>query len=76
MTEKSIQERVTALEVQMLFLMNEQSEIKTALADSNKKLDELLGLRNKGVGAFWLISSLAGTGILGLFYAVIDWIKG
>jgi len=36
------------------------------LIEINKKLDELLALRHKGIGAFWLASSLFGTSIIGL----------
>lgn len=39
------------------------------------KLDELIQLRSKGLGAFWLASSLVGTGIVGAFLAVLDWLK-
>jgi hypothetical protein len=40
------------------------------------KLDELIALRHKGLGAFWLASSLIGTGIMGAIFTFIDWIKG
>lgn len=62
-------ERITALEVQVSHLLVEQQ-------DMNRKLDELLGLRNKGVGAFWLVSALAGTGIIGISMSILDWVRG
>lgn len=62
-------ERITALEVQMSYLME-------MMAKQNEKLDELLGLKNRGVGAFWLASALAGTGIIGVLVSVVEWIKG
>lgn len=46
------------------------------LPEIERKLDELLHMRSKGVGAFWLASSLLGTGIMGVIFAFIDWIKG
>lgn len=66
---KSEVERITALEVQMTHL----TEI---VEKQNAKLDDLLGLRNKGVGAFWLASALAGTGIIGVVFSVVEWLKG
>lgn len=62
------QERLTALEVKFDLHMAKQTEM-------DAKLDELLALRNKGMGVFWLASTLVGTGILGFFYTVLDWIK-
>jgi len=62
-------ERIRALEVQMTHLME-------MMAKQNEKLDELLGLKNRGVGAFWLASALAGTGIIGVLVSVVEWIKG
>jgi len=68
MTSSEI-ERIRALEVQMTHLMEMMSK-------QNEKLDELLGLKNRGVGAFWLASALAGTGIIGVLVSVVEWIKG
>lgn len=45
------------------------------LDEIDRKLDSLLELRAKGAGAFWLASALVGTGIISMFWAVIDWIK-
>lgn len=35
----------------------------------NHKLDDLLALKYKGAGAFWLMTTLFGTGLFGLLYA-------
>jgi len=67
MTHSEI-ERITALEVQMQHLTD-------IVVKQNEKLDDLLGLRNRGVGAFWLASALAGTGIIGVVISLIEWIK-
>lgn len=61
-------ERITALEVQV--------ESLTKKVDSmDSKLDDLIGLRNKGAGAFLLASALFGTTLVGLVTLVISWFK-
>lgn len=62
--EMKMAERIAVLETKMESL----DEIK-------EKLDELLQLRHKGIGAFWLASSLLGTGILGALISFLDWLK-
>ena len=63
-----IVERLTRLETEM-------EQHKTQTREINRKLDELLSLRSKGVGAFWLASALTGTGILGLVAGMIDFFR-
>jgi len=41
----------------------------------DNKLDQLLQLRSKGAGAFWLASALFGTGILGMLVTFVHWMK-
>lgn len=48
----------------------------TDIQGINTKLDELLQLRQKGLGAFWLASALVGTGVMGFVTWVIDILKG
>lgn len=62
-------ERITALETQMNFLVAEQREI-------NQKLAELLALRNKGAGAFWLATTLFGTSLIGVLAMITSWVRG
>lgn len=50
-------------------------ETKSELSEVNRKLDDLLTLRNKGAGIFWLISGLFGAGIVGAFWQFISWIR-
>jgi len=57
-------ERIAALEVHVTEIQRQQTEI-------NNKLDDLLGLRNKGVGVFWLASALLGTGIVGFLDVLV-----
>ena len=61
-------ERITALEVQVSILVSEQQR-------TNQKLNELLALRNKGAGAFWLATTLFGTSIIGIITVVGSWFK-
>ena len=55
--------------------------LETQMAANNRqldamdgKLDELLALRHKGIGAFWLASALTGTGIIGALSLLWNWI--
>lgn len=68
MTSKTDAERLALLEYK-----DELREAK--LEEINKKLDDLLELRNKGMGAFWLASSLIGTGIVGALFTFLSWLK-
>lgn len=61
-------ERIMALEVRVAEVQRQQTVI-------NDKLDELLDMRNKGIGAFWLVSTLLGTGIVGFTVQFISWLK-
>ena len=65
---KTDAERITALET-LIGVMAKQQEA------TNQKLDDLLALRNKGVGAFWLASALLGSGIVGTIVLFLDWLK-
>lgn len=69
-------ERITALEIQMGHMLEESHKTNIKLDHTNTKLDELLNLRSKGVGAFWLASALTGTGIIGFSLQLLDWLKG
>lgn len=61
-------ERIAALEVRM-------SAIEAKQLETIQKLDDLLAMRNKGIGAFWLASTLLGTGIVGAIVQLISWWK-
>lgn len=60
MTEQAIKtaERIAVLELEV-------KSLKEEVQATNSKLDELLDLKSKGMGAFWLLSILFGSGILG-----------
>lgn len=60
-------ERLAALETQQSLMAVQMNQIDT-------KLDDLLALRHKGVGAFWLASSLLGTGMIGTIAAITGYL--
>lgn len=62
-------ERITALEVRVKNLEDKVDRM-------NDKLDQLLELKNKGAGAFWLASALMGTGIVSFALMVVNYLKG
>lgn len=66
---KTEAERIASLETLVDIIREEQKE-------TNRKLDELLTLRNKGAGIFWLITILVGTGIFGILSNILTWAKG
>lgn len=68
-------ERLARLEVEMRQVMANQDKFEIVCTDINSKLDSLLALRHKGVGAFWLASLLMGTGIVGFFHALTDYFR-
>lgn len=69
-------ERIAALEVQVAYVRAEQAEISMKQAEISRKLDDLLSMRDKGIGAFWLASALFGTSVLGVVAIFVSWLKG
>lgn len=51
-------------------------EVKHQQEKTIEKLDDLLALRNKGAGVFWLITTLIGTGIVGGAWQVLNFLFG
>lgn len=62
-------ERVRTIEVK-------QEELASSIASMDAKLDELLALKNKGMGAFWLASILIGAAFTGIVTFVTSWFHG
>jgi len=60
-------ERIASLETEVTIMKEE-------LRAMNRKLDDLLVLRYKGAGAFWLAAALLGTGIVGLLTRLFHYI--
>lgn len=73
-------ERLVSVEVEVRELKKDfdehKLETKKQLIEVNDKLDKLLTLRDKGVGAFWLASTILGTGIVGGIITFVNWIVG
>jgi hypothetical protein len=63
---KSETERLAIVETQVASILAGQE-------DHGAKLDDLLALRNKGLGAFWLATSLAGIGAISIIAQVLSW---
>lgn len=53
-------------------LETENKQFKEDISDIKAKLDSLLELKSKGMGAFWFASILIGTA----FGVFVNWIKG
>lgn len=74
------QERIRALEVQVEHLTETLDRHVSSTNEKHQsidsKLDTLLALKHKGVGAFWLASSLVGAGFVYVVIPFFDWIKG
>jgi len=70
MTDREIEwaQRIAVLELEV-------KNLNAELSDVSKKLDELLQLRSKGMGAFWLASTLLGTGLVGAATVLFNWFR-
>jgi len=72
-------ERLRALEVQISTLNKEMTQHfvddRVFQESVDGKLDELLELRNKGIGAFWLVSTIIGGGFVGAVITLLNWLK-
>ena len=69
-------ERLARVEEQVKSLATKVEGHDKRFDEISDKLDELLALRNKGVGAFWLMTTLVGTGIVSGAAAFFKWILG
>lgn len=70
----TVAERLTKLETEMAQLLSNQQDRKLETKEINDKLDSLLALRHKGLGAFWLATSLAGVGGVSLLFQILGWL--
>jgi len=61
--------------VRLALLEHKVSNIEMKIEALNTKMDELLALRSKGMGAFWVASLLFGTGIFGFVMTMLSWMK-
>lgn len=78
MTEQT--ERLAVVEVEVRTVKQELHEHKIETSEQfklvNGKLDELLQLKYKSAGAFWLAASIIGLVLNGLGLAVFNFFKG
>lgn len=50
-------------------------KLREEVQNMDAKLDQLLELKAKGMGAFWFASLIVGTGVAGLFTTFVAWLK-
>ncbi len=50
------------------------NDMKSTLDTMDKKMDDLLALRNKGAGIFWLFSAFFAASVVTLTTLIMDWI--
>lgn len=62
-------ERVRTIEVK-------QDETNATVASMDAKLDELLALKNKGMGAFWVVSIIMGAAFTTVVSIITDLFNG
>lgn len=73
-------ERVAVLESQVEHLnaqmVLDRAERREEIGELSSKIDELLSLKHKGAGAFWLFGIIFGSGIIAAATAIVSWFKG
>ena len=52
------------------------SKLVEDVKSMDDKLDQLLELKAKGMGAFWFASLIVGTGVATMFTTLVTWFKG
>lgn len=69
---RPIGERAAILETKVDEMETEYQLIKDELKEIREKLDDLLHLKSKGMGAFYFVSLLVGSGLLGLVATIFQ----
>ena len=64
----SAQERIAVLETRFDQLIIDNKDIKD-------KLEELVNLKHRGLGAFWLVGLIIGTGVVGFISTVLGFLN-
>lgn len=76
----TIQERIAVLELKVQQLGDDfakhAAETRAEAIALEAKLDDLLVLKNEGMGAFWLASTIFGTGIVGGIVMLFNYLRG
>lgn len=76
MTGFTSAERITALEVRVQNLESKVDELRLDVKSIDSKLDDILAIKNKGIGAFILMSGIFGTGVLSFLYTIWHYFTG
>lgn len=63
-------ERIAILETRFTQIQVDQLSTNAKLANIEIQLEQLLTLKDKGMGALWLASIIFGSGLIGLVYMV------
>ena len=50
-------------------------KLEEAMGRVEDKLDQLLTLKDKGAGAFWLVGIIAGSGVVTLLVNALHWFR-
>lgn len=66
-------EPVISLAERVAILEYKQTQDTKKLDEANKKLDDLLSLKQKGAGAFWLATTLFGIGFTAFLQLFFGW---
>lgn len=69
-------ERIARLEEQVSNLTEDVRELKAEVKLMNEQLHELLQLKHKGMGAFWLVSIVIGSAIAVFAKTLIEYFAG
>ena len=72
---RPIGERAAILETRVAEYETEFAAIKSDLKDIREKLDSLLHLQSKGMGAIGLVSLIVGSGLIGLITVILQFIQ-
>lgn len=68
--------RLAVIEDQIKTLVAHNAIMASHAEARDKKIDELLDLKNRGVGAFWLASLIMGSATVTALLTFVDWLKG
>ena len=69
-------ERMAKMEVELTHLSTAVEKLTVLVEKQDGQLQELLALRNKGAGVFWLASVLFGTSLVGAVSVLWKWLNG
>ncbi len=64
-----------SFDARLAVLEHRVNNIDMKLSAIDNKLESLLQLKSKGMGAFWLASLIFGTSVVSLVAVMVSWIK-